>query len=92
MRHGWLFLSSTRELTYSSGIISAYFQYKPSCYRKCNEGADVDEEDDDQVADPRQPSLRGVLQKRNKERVTVFKGNFSKQIMGRTTKTAKTVV
>lgn len=54
-------------------FISAYFQHKPSCYRKCYKGADVDEEDDNQVANPGQPSLRGILKKRNRsESLRVF--------------------
>lgn len=48
-------------------IVSAYFQYKPSCYRECYKGADGDQEDHNQVANPGHPSLGGILKKTNKQ-------------------------
>lgn len=54
--------------------IQSYFQHKPPRYRKCDESDDVDEEDDDHIANPGNPSLGGIL----KQKGTLFEGSFKK--------------
>lgn len=52
--------------TVSWKFIQSYLQYKPSAYGKCNKGADVDEEDDNQIANPGHPTLGSILKKGEK--------------------------
>lgn len=51
--------------------ILTYFKHKPACYRKGYECDNVDKEDDNQVADPGQPALGGVLKKKKKENINI---------------------
>lgn len=93
MGHRLLFLLTTSKWTCCGSnwweLIQSYLQYKPSGYRKCYKGADIDKKDDNQIANPGQPSLGGILIKRKTKKcqsvfiqlynvICGFKGHFIK--------------
>lgn len=52
--------------------IQSYLQYKPSTYGKCDKGADVDEEDDNQIGNPGHPTLGSVLMREKSVNLYLF--------------------